>query len=141
MVVAEQLAEEASRRGLLSNGQYGSRKRRSSIDAAAIMVDRAHTAWREAHIAGKVPMNIKAAFLSVWRGRLIHTMRGKGMHRDLIRWKARFLTDQRVEMVIEGNVMQRHLVEAGIPKGSPMSPIVIAIDTSWLMRSVKEMVS
>jgi hypothetical protein len=43
-VVAELLPEEAERRGLLSDGQFGNRKRGSEIDAAAIMVDRAHTA-------------------------------------------------------------------------------------------------
>jgi hypothetical protein len=38
-VVAGLLAEEAERRGLLRDGQYGSRKRRSAIDLAALMVD------------------------------------------------------------------------------------------------------
>jgi len=44
IVVAELLAGEADRRGLLSHSQYGSRKRRSAIDAVAIMVDIAHAA-------------------------------------------------------------------------------------------------
>jgi hypothetical protein len=43
-VVAELLSEEAKRRGLLSDGQFGNRKGRSAIDAAAIMVDKAHAA-------------------------------------------------------------------------------------------------
>jgi hypothetical protein len=84
-VVAGLMAEEAERSGLLSDGQIGSRKRWSAVDAAAIMVDRAHAAWREGHIAGILLMDIKAAFPSVGRGRLIHTMRGKGMDGDLIR--------------------------------------------------------
>jgi len=75
----KQLAEEAERRGLRSDGQYGSRKRRSAIDVAAVMVDRADAAWREGSLAGALLMDIKAAFLSVGRGRLIHTMRGKGL--------------------------------------------------------------
>jgi hypothetical protein len=61
-VVAELLAEEAERRGLRIDGLCGSRKRRSAIDAAAIMVDRAHAAWRESSIAGVLLMDIKAAF-------------------------------------------------------------------------------
>jgi hypothetical protein len=44
-VLAQLLSEEAERRSLLSDGQFGSRKKRSGIDAAAIMVDRAHSAW------------------------------------------------------------------------------------------------
>ena len=137
-VVGEVLAEEAERRGLNSGGQYGSRKRRSEIDAAAIMVDRAQAAWRQGLIAGVLLMDIKAAFPSIGRGRLIHTMRGNGMDGHLIRWAASFLTGRMVEMVIEGNVMERHPVEAGIPQGSPVSPILIAICTSGLMKWVEE---
>jgi hypothetical protein len=92
-VVAELLAEEAERRGLLRDSQYGSRKRRSAIHTVGIMVDRAHAAWREGSIAGVLLMDIKAAFPSVARGRMIHTMRGMGMDGDLIRWMASFLSD------------------------------------------------
>jgi len=38
-VAAELLSVEAERRGLLSDGQFGTRNGRSAIDAAAIMVD------------------------------------------------------------------------------------------------------
>ena len=91
-VVAELLPDEAERRGLLSDGQYESRKSRSAIDVAAIKVDSAHAAWRDGHIGGVLPLDIKAAFLSVegetdphyerqgdgWRP---HTMDGMLCHR------------------------------------------------------------
>jgi hypothetical protein len=64
-VVAELLSDEAERRALLSDSQFGSRKKRSAIDAAAIMVDRAHSAWKEDNITGVLLMDIKAAFPSV----------------------------------------------------------------------------
>jgi len=131
-VAEELLAEEAVRCGLLSDGQYGSRKRMSAIDAAAIMVDTAHTAWREGNIVAVLLMDINAAFPSVGRGRLIHTMRGKGMDGDLIQWMASILADQMVKMVIEGNVMVIQPVEAGIPQGWPVSPILFAIYMSGL---------
>jgi len=83
-VVVERLAEEAGRRGLLSDGENGSRNRRSAIDAAAVMVDRAHAAWRQGSIAGVLLRDIKAASPRVGRGRLIHRLRGKGIDGDLI---------------------------------------------------------
>jgi hypothetical protein len=82
-VVAELLSEEAESRGLLSNGQFGSRKGRSAIDAAAIMVDRAHAAWRTGHMTGVLLMDIKAAFPTVAKGRLVNLMKGRQMDRDL----------------------------------------------------------
>ena len=85
-MVAERLAEEAERRGLLSDGQVGSRKRQLAIDEAAMMVDRAHAAWREDSVASMLLMDIKAAFASIGRGRLVRAVKGKGFDGDLIRW-------------------------------------------------------
>jgi hypothetical protein len=99
-VIAELLSKEAERRGLLSDGQFGSRKRRSAIDAAAVIVDRAHAAWGEGNITGVLRMDIKAAFPSVVRGRLIHAMESKGINGDFIWWTTSFLSDRTVEMVI-----------------------------------------
>ena len=140
-VVAELLTEEGERRGQPSDGQYGSRKRRSAIYAAAVMVDRAHAAWREGSIAGALLMDIKAASLSVGRGRLIHTKRGKGMDRDLIHWTASFLSDRTVEMVIDSNVVEQHPVDAGIPQWSPVSPILSTFYTSGFIKMVEERVA
>jgi len=44
-------------------------------------------------------------------------------------------------MVIVGNDMLRHTVEVGVLLGSPVSPIVFAIDTSRLIKAVEEYVS
>jgi len=84
-VVAELLSDEAERRALLSDGQFGSRKKRLAIDAAAIMVDRAHATWKEDNITGVLLMDINAAFPSVARGRLIHAMTANKIDGDLIR--------------------------------------------------------
>jgi hypothetical protein len=106
-----------------------------------MMVDRAYPAWREGDIAGVLLMDMKAAFPSLGRGRLIHTMRGKGIDRDFTLWTASFLSDGMVEMVMKGNVMERHPVEAGIPQGSPVSPILIASFTSGLLKCEQDTVA
>jgi hypothetical protein len=140
-VVAELLSDQAERRGLLSDGQFGSRRGRSAIDTAAIMVDRAHAAWKGGHIAGVLLMDIKAAFPSVAKGRLVNLMKVRQMDGDLIRWTESFLLEKTVEMIIEGNAMERHPVEAGVPQGSLVSPILFAIYTSGLIEWVEEYVS
>jgi len=110
------------------------------VAVAAIMVDRAHAAWKEDNITGVLLMDIKAAFPSVARGRLIHAMKAKRIDGDLIRWTESFLSERMVEMVIEGNLSQSHPVEAGVPQGSTLSPILFAIHTSGLMKWVEERV-
>jgi len=140
-VVAELLAGEADRRGLLSDGQNGRRQRRSAIDAAAIMVDRAHMVRRNGQISGVLLMDSKAAFPSVGRGRLIHTMRDKWMNGDIRRWRASFLTDRTVKIVIKGNVVKQQTVEPCIPQGLPVSLILFAIKMIWFINWVEKMVA
>jgi len=41
-------------------------------------------------------------------------------------------------MVIEGSIMEKHLVEAAIPQGLPVSPILFAIHTTGLIQWVDE---
>jgi len=139
--VAELLSEEAEQRGLLSYGQFGNRKGWSAIDEAAIMVDRAHAAWTDSTITGVLPMDIKAAFPSVTKGRLVNGMKAWHIDGDLIRWTESFLSERTVEMTIEGNAMTRHPVEAAVPQASPVSPILFALCTSGLIKWVREYVS
>jgi len=63
------------------------------------------------------------------------------MDGDLIRWTECCLSARTVEMVIEGNVMERHPVEAGVPQGSTVSPILFEIYTSGLIKWVEEYAS
>jgi len=52
-----------------------------------------------------------------------------------------FLEEGTVEMIIESNAMERNPVEAGIPQGSPVSPNLVVIYTSGLIKWVEEYVS
>jgi len=45
--VTKLLSEDAEQRGLVSNGQFGSRKEQSAIDPTTIMVDRSQACWNK----------------------------------------------------------------------------------------------
>jgi len=137
-LVAELRGEESEKGGLLCDSEFGRRNRRSAIDTPSIMADRLPSTWREGRVAGVLQMDIKPAFPSVGRGRPLHTMMVKGIDGDLIRWTACFLSDRMIEIVIEGNVIDRHPVEAGIPQGSQVSQILFTIYTSGLIQWVEE---
>ena len=140
-VVAELLSEDSARGVLLSDGQFGSRKGQSAIDAVAIIVDRDHAAWTHGHITSVLLMDLKEAFPSVVKRRLVNLMKIRQMDGDLIWWTESFLSEMTVEMIIEGNAIERHPVEAGVPQGSPVSPILFAIYTSGLIQLVEDCVS
>jgi len=105
------------------------------------MVNKAHAPWTNGHITGMLLMDIKAAFPSVAKGKLVNLMKVRQIDGDLIRWMESFLSERTVEMIIEGNAMARHLVEVVVLRGSPVSPILFTIYTSALIKWVKEYVS
>ena len=86
-------------------------------------------------------MDIKAAFPSMAKGKLVNLMKVRQMDGDLIRWMESFLSERTADMIIVGNAMERHPVEAGVLQGSPVSPILFAIYTAGLIKWVEEYVS
>ena len=86
-------------------------------------------------------MDFKEAFPSVAKGSLVNLMKVRQMGRDCIQQTESFLSERMVEMIIEGNAMERHPVEAGVPQGSAVSPILFAIYISGLIKWVEENVS
>jgi len=84
------MSEEAERRGLLSDRQFGNKEGRTAIDGAAIMVDRAHAAWTNGHTTGVLLMDNMGAFPSVEIGRLVNLLMVRQLDEDLIRWTGSF---------------------------------------------------
>jgi len=105
------------------------------------MVDRAPAAWANSPISGGLPIDINAAFPGVTNGRLVNLLKVRQMDAALTRWTESCLSERTVKMIIKGNVMETHAVEAGVPQGSPVSPILFAIYTSGLIKLVKQYVS
>jgi hypothetical protein len=54
------------------------------LDAAAAVVDRVLSAWKEDNIPAVLPIDIKVAFPSIARGRLMHAMKTMLIDGDLI---------------------------------------------------------
>jgi hypothetical protein len=61
-------------------------------------------------------------------------MKAKKIGGDLIRWTESFHSERTVEIVIEGNNLQRHPVDACVPQCSPVLPILFAIHNPGLIK-------
>jgi Reverse transcriptase (RNA-dependent DNA polymerase) len=60
-----------------------------------------------------------------------------GIPGDLIRWVDSFLTERRVQLVIDGYTCPIRDIETGVPQGSPISPILFIIYISGFFSSVE----
>jgi hypothetical protein len=82
-------------------------------------------------------LDITAAFASVVKGRLVKTMKGKEINRDLVRLTESFWRGRTVEIVLSGNALGTQPVEAGIPQRSLVSRVHFAITTVGLIQQAE----
>ena len=137
-MVAQELSQYCEDYSKLHAGQMGGRKERSAIDAVAILVHTVQEKWEEKKLAAALFMNVKGAFGHISKGQLLTRMIELGTDGDLVTWTGSFLTDRRVQLVIDGHDNKEREIETGIPQGSPVSPIFFLIYISGVFNKVSE---
>jgi ribonuclease HI len=135
---AEILSKMCEQTGLLHRGQFGSRKRRGAIDAVTKLIAAVEQAWKNKKIAGTLFLDIKGAFPNVIRQQLVQRLVQIKIPGDIIRWVDSFFTDRKIQLVIDGYTCPAKEVEAGLPQGSPISPILFAIYISGFFEHIEE---
>ena len=83
-------------------------------------------------------MDVKGAFDHVSKGQLLTRMIELGIDGDLVTWTDSFLTNRKIQLVIDGHDNKEKEIETGIPQGSPVSPILFLIYISGVFNKVLE---
>jgi len=134
---AHLIADHLERRSKLHDGQYECRKRRSAVDAVAVLMNRAQQAWQGKRVAGALMMDVKSAFNNVSRPVLSRRLVELGIEPDLVRWTDSFMSDRKVRLMLEGREGEEHEVETGVPQGSPVAPILFTAYLSGIFDQVE----
>ena len=124
-VVAERISHAVERYGLLPTNHFGARKQRSAEQALVFLQEQIYTAWRGRRILSLVSFNVKGAYNGVCKARLLKRMKARGILEVLLRWIAAFCSDRTATIHVNGrSPPARELPQAGLPQGSPLSPIL-----------------
>ena len=133
-MVAQQLSKAAEEHHLLPDTQMGARPGRSTETALELLTRQIHTIWRsKRHVATLLSLDISGAFDTVNPTRLLDTLRKKGLPPWIVQWTQAFITDRSSSLVIQGHETAHFSVQAGVPQGSPLSPILFLFYTSELL--------
>jgi ribonuclease HI len=124
-VIAERISHAVETHGLLPTNHFGARKQRSAEQALVFLQEQIYTAWRRREIVSLISFDVKGAYNGVCKERLVQRMRARGIPEELCRWTEAFCSQRTASIQVNGHAAQmRDLPQAGLPQGSPLSPIL-----------------
>ncbi len=123
-VLARKITDIAENNGLLPDSQMGNRKHRSTDTALDLLLKQIHTVWALKKAASVLSLDIAGAFDTVNHTRLLDNLRIKGLPRCLIQIIGSFLHQRSTTLVVDGEEIGPKQLYAGVPQGSPWSPIL-----------------
>ena len=133
-IMASRLSYLAERYSLLPTNHFGARKQRSCEQALDVLVERIFEAWRGNRVLSLVTFDVQGAFNGVHPAVLEGRLRERGVPEGMVKW-IRSFCDQRTGSVVVGNHTSAltPIPHAGIPQGSPLSPILYVFYNSNLV--------
>lgn len=124
-VIAERISHAVETYGLLPTSHFGARKQRSAEQALLLLQEQIYAAWRGRRVLSLISFDVKGAYNGVCKERLLQRMRARGIPEVLLRWVEAFCSERTATIQINGQASEaQSLPQAGLPQGSPLSPIL-----------------
>ncbi|KAJ5117672.1 hypothetical protein N7448_011304 [Penicillium atrosanguineum] len=133
-VVANRISALVEKHQLLPPNHFGARRRRSCEQALNILIEKIYDAWREGKVLSLVSFDVTGAYNGVDRTVLLRRLRERRIPDVLVRWVDSFCSSRRASIVVNMYQSEEMAIEhAGLPQGSPLSPILFLFLNANLM--------
>jgi ribonuclease HI len=132
-IVTELLSYLIETHDLLPANHFGARPQRTTEDAMMVLSENIYRAWKQQEIFTVIFMDVAGAFNNVHHNRLIHNMKQRRIPLQIVRLVQSFLTERSTQMRFNGATSSDINIEAGIPQGSPLSPILFMLYNAELL--------
>ncbi len=115
----------------------GNRTNRSIETALELLVEQVYTVWKTGNqVALVLLLDIAGAFDTVNHIRLLDNLQKKGVPYWLVRTLKSFLTDRTTTLVVDSKETKPRCLNAGVPQGSPLSPILFLFYNTPLLEKL-----
>jgi hypothetical protein len=111
--------------GLLPTNHFGAMKQRFAKQSLLLLQECIYTAWRGKKAVSLVGFDVKGAYNRIYKDRLLQRLAARGFPSVLVNWINAFCSRCIATIVVNGQVSEAsELEQAGLPQGSPLSPIL-----------------
>ena len=111
------------------------RKARSTGDLLAYAVHVWSSALESCGEGRVISLDISKALDRVWHKGLLAKLPMFGLHHTLINWIGRFLSYRSIAVRVDGFLSNLHSINAGVPQGSVISPVLFILFINDLLTS------
>lgn len=111
----------------------GGRKQCSVEDAGMILTTWIPNKWREGKVVAGLFLDVKSAYPSVHKRRLLHLMHVQRCPQNLLNVVNGFLTDRTTNLRLQDYLSNQFTIENGLTQGSPLSVILYLLYNSPLL--------
>ena len=112
---------------LLSDKQSGYRKGDSTVKQLLSIIHEIHSAFDTSHEVRAVFLDISRAFDRVWHDGLIFKLKKLGVEGEVINIISSFLSQRQQRVTLNGKNSNWAKIEAGVPQGSILGPILFLL--------------
>ncbi len=128
-LVAKRIRSLVEEHHLLHPSQMGARAEQSTGTALELLTSIVQTIWKEGkdQVATLLSLDISGAFPTVNHTRLVAIVKKLGFPSWLQHWVQSFLEERVSMLVVNGIESVEFAIKAGLPQGSPLSPILFLL--------------
>ena len=126
-LVNNRIVDHLEKCGLFFDFQYGFRSSRSTADFPTVVTDRNARAFNRSETTRAVALDISKAFDRVWHAGLLHKLKSYGISGQIFGPISSFLSNRRLQVVLDGKSSQEYPVNASVPQGSICGPTLFLL--------------
>ena len=126
-LVNNRIVDHLEKCDLFSDFQYGFRSSRSTADVPTVVSDRIGRAFNRSGATRAVPLDLSKAFERVWHAGLLHKLKSYGISGQIFGLISSFLSNRRLQVVLDGKSSQEYPVSAGVPQRSILGPTLFLL--------------
>ena len=137
-IVHNQLYTYLEENNLLSDCQFGFRRKSSTEHAVTYFSDFIKTSMDKGKLTGAVFVDLRKAFDTIDHATLIAKLQIYGVHGKELTWFESYLFNRQQFVSFQGTCSEKQSIRCGVPQGSILGPLLFTIVINDIAEQVKE---